>query len=266
MLTIPDLDNKPTARARLLFARAELARIKRKPAVEAQYLLEIAQQFKPEDLSPLILGQVGDCLFQSGRLQDADPFYHEIIDSFNQSPLVDYGYNGVAQIALDQKDYKTADKYFSIALNKGLAASKLKDITFGEARTLLAMKRLDEATTLFQEVASTREWRGEVTAESVYSLGEIKMDMADQAADKADMKSAQALYASANAYFQRVFVAYQKFPAVQAKAYLKSGEAFEKMGKVPEARNTYSELLRNPNLAAYPETSDAKDHLDNLPH
>jgi tetratricopeptide (TPR) repeat protein len=251
ILTIPDLDSKPTARARILYAKAELARLKRKTDIEAKILLDIAKDYRPEDLSPILLGQVGDCLVQNGQPDQAMSFYNQLMDAYDKSPLVDYAYNGLAQIAFDQKDYKKADRYFSKALGKGLAASKLKEITLGEAQTLLAQNRPIEAKPLFEQVASTRAWRGEATALSLYSLGEIQM--------------AVGKFAEANAYYQRVFVAYQKYPGVQAKAYLHSGEAFEEMGKITEARNTYSEMLRNPNLASFPETSDAKQHLQQLP-
>ena len=71
-------------------------------------------------------------------------------------------------------------------------------------------------------------------------------------------------FPEANAFYQRVFVAYQKYPAIQAKAYLRSGEAFEKLGKTPEAINTYTEMLNNPNLSSFPETSEAKQRLQQL--
>ncbi len=249
-LDITDAATKPTARSRLLFAKAELARLQRKPELEAQTLLEIAKNFHPEDLSPIALGQVGDCLVQNGQPDLALPFYNQLMDQYDSSEVVDYAYNGLAQIAYNQKDYSKAEHYYFKALDKGQASAKLKEITLGEAQSLLALNRPEEARPYFEQVASTRAWRGEATALSVYSLGDIQM--------------AEGKFAEANAYYQRVFVAYQKYPAIQAKAYFKSGEAFEKLGKTLEAVNTYTEMLKNPNLAAYPETADAQKHLDHL--
>jgi TolA-binding protein len=193
---------------------------------------------------------VGDCLIQNGQPDQAMSFYSLLMDEYAQSSLVDYAYNGLAQIAYDQKDYKKAKRYYFKALDKGLAASKLKEITLGEAMSLLALNRPEEAKPYFEQVASTRAWRGEATALSVFSLGEIQME--------------EGKFAEANAFYQRVFVAYQKYPAIQAKAYLKSGEAFEKLGKNPEAINTYTEMLNNPNLSSFPETSEAKQRLQQL--
>ena len=82
-----------------------------------------------------------------------------------------------------------------------------------------------------------REWRGEATAFSVYSLGQIA--------------AKRGQWAEANAYFQRVYVGYQKFLPWVAKAYIASGESFEKLGKTQEATNTYRELLRNEKLANF---------------
>ena len=249
-LTIPGLDKKLTASARLLYAKSELARIQRKPEIEAKILLDIAAKFKPEDLSPALLGQVGDCLVQAGQPDQAEPFYHDLLDEYDSSPLIDYAYNGLGRIAYDKKDYKKALGYYAKALDKGVATAKLKEITLGQAQTLLALNRLEEARPLFEQVASNRAWRGEATALSVLSLGRIQMQ--------------QQKYAEANAFFQRVFVAYQKYPAIQAKAYLNSGEAFEKLGKTTEAANTYNEMLRNPTLTSYPEAGEVKQRLENL--
>jgi hypothetical protein len=46
-----------------------------------------------------------------------------------------------------------------------------------------------------------------------------------------------------------------------AKAYLRSGEAFEKIKDPTSARRTYHELVSNPELAEFPETETASKHL-----
>src|SRR5204863_1440981 len=130
------------------------------------------------------------------------------------------------------------------------AVAKLKEITIGKAKTLLAMGRLIEAKKGFEQVASVREWRGESTAFAVYSLGEIEAKRNN--------------WAEANAYFQRVYVGYQKFLPWVAKAYMRSGESFEKLGKTQEAVNTYRELLRNEKLSSFAEAAEARQRLQAL--
>ena len=250
ILTSAGGDTQPTAAARLLYAQSELARLQHKADVEKDLLLQIAAHYKPEDLSPAMLAEVGDCLLQTGQPDQAATFYHEMLDDYPKSQMIDFAYNGLGQIAYDKKDYAGAFGYYGKALDKGVAAVKMKEITLGDAQTLLALGRYDEAKARFVEVASNRAWRGKDTAVSVYSLGEIAMK--------------QMKYAEANAYYQRVFVAYQKYPDIQAEAYLGSGEAFEKLGQLKEAANTYGEMVRNPALASYPETEEARRRLTTL--
>ena len=153
---------------------------------------------------------------------------------------------GLGQFAYDAKEYQKALELFSKAADE-LAASKIKEATMGKARTLLALGRHAEAKKLFEQVASIREWRGESTAEAVYLLGVSEAE--------------QGHLPEAIAHFQRVFVAYQKFLTWAAKAYLSSADAFEKLGKRPEAIAHLQEMLRNEKLRALPEAKEAEKRL-----
>jgi TolA-binding protein len=243
-------DSSATARARILFAKAELARLRRQPAEEEKNIAQIANAFKPEDLSPLLLGEAADYLSGQGKLERAAEFYQRLLDDYPKSQMVDFAYNGLGEIACQKKDYPRALRYFTDGTEKIVAAQKLKDLSLGRARTLLALGKLDEAQKAFEQVASVREWRGEATALCVYSLGQIAVR--------------RGRWAEANAYFQRVYVGYQKFLPWVAKAYIASGESFEKLGQTQEATNTYRELLRNEKLANFSEAAEARKRLEAL--
>ncbi len=250
LLSSPANEESGTARARILFAKAELARLRRQPDEEEKNVAQIAQESKPEDLSPLLLGEAGDYLLGKGKFEAASAFYQRLLDDFPKSPMVDFGFHGMGEIAYQKKDYPKALRYFTDGTEKIAAAQKLKDLSVGRAKTLLALGKLDEAQKAFEQVASVREWRGEATAFSVYSLGQIAAQ--------------RGKWAEANAYYQRVYVGYQKFLTWVAKAYLGSGESFEKLGKTQEAGNTYRELLRNQKLANFTEAIEARKRLEAL--
>ncbi len=239
-------DQNGTARARVIYAKAELARLRRQPAEEERDIAKIAE-FKPEDLSPVLLGRAGDYLLGKGKLDQAKPFYDSLMTDYPKSDYLDYAFNGLGEIAFQKKDLQMALRDFTDGTTKIAASQKMKELTVGQAKTLLALNRLDEAKKVFEQVASVREWRGESTAYSVYSLGEIE--------------GKRQHWAEANAYYQRVYVGYQKFLPWVAKAYIRSGECFEKLNKQQEAANTYRELLRNEKLAAFSETEEAKKRL-----
>ena len=82
---------------------------------------------------------------------------------------------------------------------------------------------------------------------SIYYLGEIEQR--------------QNRWPEAISYYQRVFVAYQKYLPWAAKAYLHSAEAFDKLGKRPEAIAHLQEMLRNEKLKDFPETAQGRKML-----
>jgi len=250
LLGSTEQDQSPTARARVLFAKAELARLRKQPAEEEKNIGQIAQEFKPDDLSPVLLGRAGDYLLGKQKPDQATTFYQRLMDEYPKSDYVDFAYNGLGEIAYQKHDLPKALRHFTDGTEKIAASQKLKDLTVGKAKTLFALDKLDEAKKSFEQVASVREWRGESTAFSVFSLGEIE--------------AKRGRWPEANAYFQRVYVAYQKFLPWVAKAYIRSGESFEKMGKTQEAANTYRELLRNEKLSSFAEAAEARQRLQAL--
>lgn len=237
----------PLAKARIFFAKAEFAKLKKKPEEESKNLQAIADQFSPEDLSAPILARVGDYLLGKGELDKAEAFFTVLMEKYPSSDFLEYAYNGLGEVAYQRKQYDKALGDFSDAVDKAGASVKLKDATVGRAKSLLALGRLDEAKKVFEQVASTREWRGEDTAYSLYSLGQIEQK--------------QNKFAEAHAYYQRVYVAYQKFLPWVAKSYIQAAECLQKLGKTQEAVNTLQEMLRNQNLSAFPEYQEARQRL-----
>jgi TolA-binding protein len=250
LLGSAEKDQSATARARVFFAKAEVERLRRQPVEEEKNIAHLAGEFKPEDLSPLLLGRAGDYLLNKQKADDAARFYQRLMDEFPKSEYLDFAYRGLGEIAFQKKDFPEALHYFSDGTERIAPGQKLKDLTVGKAKTFLAMDKLDEAKKAFEQVASVREWRGEATAFSVYSLG--------------DIEARKGRWVEANAYFQRVYVAYRKFLPWVAKAYIRSGESFEKLGKPQEAANTYRELLRNEKLTDSAEAAEAKKRLEAL--
>ncbi len=243
-------EKSQTARARVIYLKAEVAMLRKKKDEHDELLGKISRTVEPKDLSPMLLALVGDMNLEKGAMENAAKFYQKLMTDYSKSDLVEFAYNGLGQIALAKGETDKALKLFTQAIEQIGASRKLRDVTVGQAKSLLALGRLDESKKVFEQVASIREWRGEATALAVYSLGDIEFR--------------RGKIPEANAYFQRVFVGYQKFLPWVAKAYLKSGECFEKLGKKEEAVRTYQEMLRNEKLAPFEETSAARKRLQEL--
>lgn len=236
-----------TGKARLLYARGDLFELKRQPQKKTEILGRIAAEFKVEDLSPVLLGRVGDHLLAEGDVTKAREFYSRLKDDFMRSEYLDFAYTGLGDIAFREKQYDKAFELYDTAIEKVGATYKLKEATLGKARTLIELARYEEAKKLFEQVASIKEWRGESTAEAVYQLGEIEFR--------------QGHFFEAIAYYRRVFVAYQKFVPWVARAYLRASESFDGAGKRYDAMQNLQEMLRNNKLEGLPETKQAQDLL-----
>ncbi|WP_081722253.1 tetratricopeptide repeat protein [Geminisphaera colitermitum] len=242
----------PTAQARALFVQSEIANFRKNPARSAEILDRLAALYPIDTLPPGILGKLGDhMLAKTPPAPDlARACYTRIVTAYPKSIFADFGYAGLGQLALRDGNGEDALQQFNNAIDLAGARFKLLDATLGRARALLLLNRLDDAKDLYEQVAGNRTWRGEATAESVYSLGQIFL----KRGTPEDLAQAQAR-------FQRVYISYKKWTPWVAKSYLGSADAFEKLGQKQEAINTLREMLRQERLASLPETATARQRL-----
>ena len=239
-------DANATGKARLIYAKAELAKLRKKDDEVEKAYRELAVGFKPEELSPALLALAGDFHLGKKDTAAATKYFNILKEDFPKSDHLDYAYNGLGQIAFDAKDFKIALKFYTDAADTYTGA-KIKEATIGKARSLLELKQYDEAKKIFEQVAGMREWRGESTAMAVYYLGVVQQR--------------QEHWAEAIAHYQRVFVAYQKFLPWVAKSYIDCAESFHQLGKSKQAVAHLQEMLRNDKLATFPEAQQARKML-----
>jgi TolA-binding protein len=243
--------NQPTVKARVLFTEAEVASLRKDLVLRDNLLGRIGEEVAPEALPPGLLGSVGDLLRVRGKLDQAKACYDQLVLRYPRSMYADFGYVGLGELAYLAGDYDNALVHFTNAIDRAGARFKLLEATLGRAKTLLASGKLDNAQELFEQVASNRSWRGEATAQSIYSLGEILLK-----------RGATNDLAQAQAHFQRVYISYKKFTPWVARAYLSSGQTFEKLGQQKEALATYQEMVRNRDrFESYPELKRAEERV-----
>jgi len=252
-LVTGETHDQPTVKARVLFTEAEVASLRKNPVLRDQLLARIGDEISPDALPPGLLGRVGDLLREQGKLERARGCYDQLVLRYPRSMYADFGYVGLGELAYLAGDYDNAMTYFTNAIDRAGARFKLLEATLGRAKTLLASGKLDAAQDLFEQIASNRAWRGEATAQSIYSLGQILL----QRGGSNDL-------AQAEAHFQRVYISYRKFTPWVARAYLSSGQTFEKLGQIKEAVATYREMKRDTRLTGFPEYKTASDRLEIL--
>ena len=243
-------DQSPVVQARLLFAKAALAEFRKNPEEHDKFIAAIAERFQPDDLSAVLLAQIGDYYLNKGDTQKAAPYYNELMDNFAKSDTVEYAYAGLGEIAFQKKDYDKALEYFVDAIEKIGAGAKLKDVMVGKAKTLYEKGKLDEALKIYKQIAGVREWRGETTAYCLYMIGEIQ--------------AKQEKYPEAIGSYQKVFVAHQRYLTWVAKSYLRAADCFVKLNEPQKAVGHLQEMMRNKKLEPLPEYLDARKKLAEL--
>jgi TolA-binding protein len=171
--------------------------------------------------------------------------------AFPKSDLLEYAYCGMGEVALARNKPEEAIHWFDDAVDKVGAEVKLPQVIYGKGKALLMLGKFDEAKKIFEQVAGTKEWRGAVTAQALLSLG--------------DLEEQRGNTALAIQYYQRVFVAYQRYTDLVVTAYFKAADGFIKLNQPGKAAAHLQEMLSKPRLAASPRAAEARKKLEQLP-
>ena len=252
LLRLDDYRDSLVAQARGFFALGQLAVFTREPEKTAANYAKIAANYKAEELNPTILGLVGDSLLAKGDNKKAADYFGYILEHSRSSEYADYGFAGLAEIAFANKKYAEALSLCNEAIDNNILMSKELDLRFTRARALAELAKYKEAKEEFEEIAKTKEWRGEKTAASLYWLGL----MAERQAT--DEKG----YNEAIAYYRRCFMTWKKYEVWAAKSYFASAKLFAtKLNQKDAAKVLLKEMLEKDRIKDTREAEEAKAFL-----
>lgn len=264
MITPPQAAMNGTAQMRILFAKAWLARTMKETDKAQKLFAVIIEVANPVDLSPMLLATVGDNARSKGDFDKAAGCYNRLNEFFADSEYADGAAVGLAEIAYAKGEYPKALELFTNAIEKYAASSRLLDATLGKAKSLFQLKKYDEAKKLYEQILNTKEWRGEAHAMALFMQGE--MEFANQQ------------WGQAIPYYQRVFIAHQKWKSIMAQAYVQCARAFVKFNRPADpsatpprersdrdsAKLLLQEMLKRQDLKNLPEIKQAEQELAKL--
>ncbi len=236
-----------TAYGRVVYARAEAFRLAKDEAKSAGLIRQVGSNCKADDLSPLLLGRVGERLRLDGKLPEASVFFQTLVTRHEGSDQLDLGFTGLGEIAFAADHWEEALAYFTLAMEASPEGRKSKEAHLGKARCLSRLKRFEEADLLLEKIITTKEWRGEATAESLFLMAENAY--------------AQENWPRAHSFYQRIYISWQKYPSWVAKSYMKAADVLQKLGKTEEVKATLKDLLRQKKLWSTPEAEEARKRL-----
>ena len=252
LLRLDDHRESLVAQARGFFALGQLAIFTREPEKTAANFAKIAANYKAEELNPTILAMVGDSLLAKGDQKKAADYFGYILEHSRSSEYADYGFAGLAEIAFANKKYAEALSLCNEAIDNNILMSKELDLRFTRARSLAELSKYADAKKEFEEIAKTKEWRGEKTAASLYWLGL----MAERQATN-DMG-----YNEAIAYYRRCHMTWKKYEVWAAKSYFASAKLFaNKLNQKDAAKVLLKEMLEKDRIKDTREAQEAKSFL-----
>ncbi len=242
-------ESRTTYAIRLLHARARLA-ARLDPELSRNLLTEAAGSANPAVQSPDLLVDIGYALLESGRTREGEAMLRETLRWNPRALEKDRILAALGQLEMERGNDKDALAWFERFEKETMGTPIFGTTMLAKAGLLEKTGNRGEMRRVLEVVLANEGVKGEQKAEALYLIGESHM---------AENNPKLAI-----PYFQRIYVMHQRWRPWVAKAYRRSGEAFELIQDQTSARRTYQELTTKPELEEFPETADAKARLDML--
>lgn len=234
---------------RALWAQArELQRAE--PDRARDLLLDAAKRAEVQTTNPLLLADMADAFTAAKREKEAEQMWRDLLKWNPRAPQKDRALAALGQAELQRENEKAALEYFERFEKETAGSMLLSTVQLSRAGLLEKRGAYEDAQKTLESLLANKFAAGRQKSEALYRIAEMQMRQ-----EKPQL---------AVPYYQRIYVMYGKWPEWVAKAYLRSGEAFEKLKDTDAARRTYAELLDNELLQSQPERAQAEQRLEKL--
>ena len=240
---------KKTLAMRALWAQASALK-KPDPAASRQLLGEAAALANVQTTNPLLLADFAESLLAAGREKEGEQMSLDLVKWNPRAPQKDRALANLGFLEMKRGHDREALDYFVRFENETLGSPVFGRVLLAKAALLEKRGEKAKALVALEAVLANKYSGGSEKAEALYRTGESHMSDG-----KPDL---------AVPYFQRIYVMHGRWGEWVAKAYLRSGEAFEKLNDPASARRTYQELAAKKDLDSFPESQLAKDRLQSL--
>lgn len=217
------------------------------PDGSRKLLLDAAKLAKVDTDNPLLLADFADAYRESGQTEAAEQLYRDLVKWNPRAIQKDRAFAGLGLIAKAAGKEKTALEYFDRFEKETLGSSLFGEVMLAKAELLSVRGMTKEAQAALEALLAQKGARGSEKARALYEIGELHM------------KASQPQLAVP--YFQRIYIMHGKWSEYVAKAYLRSGQAFEQLQDRSAAVKTYAEMVQREELQTFAETTAAKERL-----
>ncbi len=241
--------SKQTLALRALWAQAAALK-KSDPERSRQLLTEAAALAHVQTTNPLLLADIADALVASGKEDEGLKMWRDLVKWNPRAPQKDRAFAALGLMELQRGNEKAALGWFDRFEKETLGSMLYGKILLAKARLEETRDQYAGARKSLEALLANQYSSGPEKAEALYLIGEIYMK---------EGKPQLAV-----PYFQRIYVMHGRWRDWVARAYLRSGEAFEKLQDQLSARKTYQELTEKEDFASFQETGKARERLNAL--
>jgi len=241
--------NKKTMALRALWAQSGALK-KSEPDRSRQLLIEAAALANVQTTNPLLLADIADALLASGQEKEGLQMWRDLVKWNPRAPQKDRAFAALGLLELQRGNEKAALGWFDRFEKETLGSMLYGKILLAKAGLEEKRGQYAGARKSLEALLANPYSAGQEKAEALYLMGEIYMKEG-----KPEL---------AVPYFQRIYVMHGRWRDWVARAYLRSGEAFEKLKDDLSARKTYQELTEKEDFATFKETGMARERLNVL--
>lgn len=244
-----DASDQRTLAMRALWAQA-IALKKSDPAQSQANLVDAASRVNVQTANPLLLADFADALLAAGKKAEAEQMFRDLVKWNPRAPQKDRALAALGAIELERGNEKAALAHFDRFERETVGSRLFGQVTLDKAELLKQRGRNAEARETLEKLLAYEYSSGLEKARALYLIGDMYMT---------EGKPALAL-----PYYQRIYVMHGRWRDWVARAYLRSGEAFEQLEDALSARRTYMEMTDLEDLSHFQETAKARERLDAL--
>jgi len=234
---------------RALWAQGNALR-RAEPEQARGFFVEAAKLAEVESTNPLLLADFAQALQESGDSKGAEAMWRDLMKWNPRAPQKDRALAAMGFFELERGNEKAALGYFDRFERETLGSVIFGKVMLARAALLEERGEFSHAREGLDALLASPSASGSEKAEALYRMGEIHMR---------EGKPQLAV-----PYFQRIYVMHGKWRDWVARAYFRSGEAFEKLDDKLSARRTYQELGEREELGEFEETDKALKRLQAL--
>jgi TolA-binding protein len=234
---------------RALWAQAR-ALVGTQPAMARETMLEAAKRVDVSSTNPLLVAEFASALEAAGRDDDAEQMWRDLVKWNPRAPQKDAAFAALGELENRRGNDQAALGWFDRFEKETFGSVRLGSVLLAKAKLLVKRGDFDAARVSLEALLASEYSTGVQKAEALYGMGQSYLNQ-----KKPEL---------AVPYFQRIYILHGRWNEWVAKAYVRSGEAFEQLRDTDAARKTYDEMTKLERLEDRPEMKEARERLKAL--